>query len=122
MISVPDLLDEVADEVSLPDGWLQEDLGDYESLLGPVCAMGGIYRVMLRHGMMPYRMGGGQNAYTLPVADYINEHPDEYGEYGSRIPGLRAYSVVGYNNAPGRTAGEVADLFRTVAKHLREET
>jgi hypothetical protein len=121
MISVPDLLDEVADEVSLPDGWLQEDLGDYESLLGPVCAMGGIYRVMLRHGV-PWYTHNDQNAYVLPVADYINEHPDEYGEYVSRIPGLRAYSIVGYNNAPGRTAGEVADLFRTVAKHLREET
>lgn len=118
-MNVPDLLDEIADEVSLPDNWLQKSLGDWNQEAGPVCAMGGIYRILLRHGIGI----GAQESFYGPIGIYILEHPDEYID--STHMKLRiglASQLVEYNNAPGRTAGEVADLFRTVAKHLREET
>lgn len=122
-MNIPDLLDEVADEVSLPDGWTQQRLGNWQYEAGPVCAMGGIYRVMTRHGISLASAEIPQSSIYAPVGDYVLTHPREYGTFRESLVRISpAVVLVGYNNTLGRTAGEVADLFRTVAKHLREET
>lgn len=103
----PDLFDRAADDVSRDGGWLQGDLG---SLIDgrPVCAMGAVYR---------------QCDAELRVASIARP----YFDHLKATLGLSEFAPDGdfmdpiakWNDAADRTAGEVADAFRTAAKVLR---
>lgn len=101
----PDVFDRAADDVSRDGGWLQGQLGAFEESDAAVCAMGAVYRQCHK-----YRAGG------------LSQHLDHL-KATLGLPDVTAADfkdpIAKWNDQPGRTAGEVADAFRTAAKVLR---
>lgn len=96
--NIPDLLDRCADDISRDGGWIQGEMGEPESADEPVCAVGAVER---HFGCV----------YTLTKCDAYIAIKDQIGFADIPL----------WNDTPGRTAGEVADMFRTAAKRIREE-
>lgn len=93
-MELPDLLDKCADDVSRDGGWRQHDFGDYRDPDAPVCSIGAVMRY-----------AGYQ---TLPAELAIEETLGE------------GFGIAEWNDNRNRTAGEVADMFRSTAKRIRE--
>lgn len=90
-----EIYDAAADEVL--KGWHQ---GSYENNEGSVCAIGALRRV--------------QGISTSSIFADLNMNTDVFTDL------LGHFHIPTWNDEPGRTAGEVADAFRTCAKILRE--
>jgi hypothetical protein len=105
-----EILEKCADDVSRPNGWQQGSFGDYIDPNAPVCLSGALYRHTYHDvfGVAP----------ALVRVRLTNELM--YDLRSAPRPDLRV-SVEWWNDYPGRTAGEVADQFRTTAKRLRDE-
>lgn len=112
-----ELLDACADEVSR--GWRQGKMGASNEDEGAVCGVGAAYRVMRQYRGVEWAPSSLQRN---PVWDLL--------EPMKQIPGIGIVvdkegwqypAVATWNDKPGRTAGEVADAFRTCAKSLREQ-
>lgn len=94
--NLSDLLDRCADDVSRDGGWIQGEMGDPSLADSPVCAVGAVER----------HFGIG---YTVTKCDAYSAIKNQIGFVDIPL----------WNDIPGRTAGEVADMFRSVAKGLR---
>jgi hypothetical protein len=97
-----EILDQCADDVSRPNGWRQGSTGRYTDQDAPVCMAGAVYRY------------GDIIAYDARFKEIVQDLPPAYKLLG--VGGIPSF-----NDAPERTAGEVADAFRTTAKRLRED-
>lgn len=95
----PEIFDKCADDISRDGGWIQKTVGEWDLPDTPVCALGALAR----------------HAYSAHDYRFYDNHAtfldNTAGGPGKTVP---------YNDAPGRTAGEVADLFRQCAKRIRE--
>jgi hypothetical protein len=103
-----EILEKCADDVSRPGGWTQHTLGDYADPDAPVCLSGALFRHSTRS--------------MVDVGDYFTLF--DAPEWTRLMPALEfdlECSATWWNDHPDRTAGEVADAFRTTAKRLREE-
>lgn len=105
----PDLYDRAADDVSRDGGWLQGALGTPEESDAAVCAMGALYRQCDAH-LSNAAVAGSyfehlRETLGLPESSAIDDFRDP---------------IAVWNDHPDRTAGEVADAFRTAAKGLRD--
>lgn len=78
-------------------GWCQRALSDDE---GGVCALGALYEVCT---------GAPEHVPEL------SNHPEFYRAY-DKLNAVMMDSIVGFNNAPGRTAEEVAQAMETAAR------
>jgi hypothetical protein len=96
-----EILDQCADDVSRENGWKQGDLGRYFTPDGEVCMVGALYRYSRPDLVLELQ----RDLFGLNAADAWTNHHKH---------------AANWNDAKGRTAGEVADAFRTTAKRLRE--
>lgn len=98
--NIPDLLDRCADDISRDGGWIQGEMGEPESADAPVCAVGAIERHM--------------------STELVGRGPKQLAHIAfSKQLGI--LNIPTWNDQPDRTAGEVADAFRTLAQWAREE-
>jgi hypothetical protein len=100
-----EILEKCADDVSRPGGWQQGSMGQYAVPDAPVCLSGALFRYMRE----------GYDRWT----EYSDPPLCQYMHFEVRAD-LPCDSISEWNDTPGRTAGEVADQFRTTAKRLRE--
>lgn len=124
----PEDLDRAADEVSKPNGWRQGSWGAWDVAEGRVCAVGAIARVAFasrRQSWSGVSIAVAMVGLTedLRSLSALCAPDDQDALMQGMSPGevdRHLFSVTTYNDYPGRTAGEVADLLRTGAERLRE--
>jgi hypothetical protein len=97
-----ELFEKCADDVSRENGWIQGRLGEPYEPDAPVCMAGAVAR------------------YVSVEDQTINAHACRLRALERDI-GCEIGGIALWNDKLGRTAGEVADQFRTTAKRLREE-
>lgn len=107
MSETADELDAAADEVL--KGWRQGDYGNYTLPEDDVCALGALARVTQVYNIV----GVFHKPSVMELGGYLTESLGLNDNAPSR-------AIVEWNDAPGRTAGEVADAMRTCAKSVRE--
>lgn len=106
----PELFDKAV-EVLEQRGWCQ---GKLEATDGRVCAVGALRAAAW----------GDPYSRTFPGEEKVDVEPVERAldAVNAVLSGPRARSmIVSFNDEPGRTAEEVIDLFRRVAKDLRNK-
>jgi hypothetical protein len=107
-----EVLEQAADDISLPGHWKKGGIGRYWEPDAPVCALGAIHRAC------------GRNHLLIDVAvDAAGKAAAEAADWTHHIGDIlsRRDAVVVYNDCVARSPGEVADLLRTAAKNYREE-
>lgn len=108
MSETADQLDTAADEVL--KGWRQGDYGNYTLPEDDVCALGALARVNQVYNVV--------DVFLKPSVTALGGYLLESLSWPRGAP---SRAIVEWNDAPGRTAGEVADAMRTCAKELREK-
>lgn len=94
-------------------GWIQgveTKVDSFGLRVTAACAIGAISQARVNGIRIRWANEALYRAALLAVTNYLNERP-------GRLAG--EMSIPGWNDMPGRTVGEVIDLFKTVAKDLR---
>jgi hypothetical protein len=107
-----EVLEQAADDISLPGHWKKGGIGRYWEPDAPVCALGAIHRACGRDHL--YAQGLIDTA-----VDAAGKAATERADW-SLCPSRRE-AIMAYNDYVAQSPGEVADLLRTAAKNYREE-